>query len=160
MIKFKTIKPFVEEFIVLCFVIFTIFTVFLYTKQISIIKEKPFVIAGIIVIAVTSIMLFVQIVNVGVKALIDFIFQLVKSDNYKFICFCPYEASIFADKFIDWSRGRKSRTYYLIIAEKEKNIYAFISETKADMEIGQVYTLTTTKHSNILIDYISINSFQ
>ena len=97
--KFKSIKPFVMEFVTFVFVIVVILTSFLVGNFIEIrVKMHLLTVAALIVVTVVFIALFSRVVNTGVKALVDFALQRIKEDTYVFLLEQPYKASIFAEK--------------------------------------------------------------
>lgn len=151
MVKFKIIRPFIIELLTFIFVICGIFLGLLAGNYIEIIFHINLFTIGIITIVVLFIILyFSRVVNIGVKALIDFIFQQTKQGKYIFIRQLPYQASIFTEKFGP-NHKRSLGMYYLIQVKNCEQIYTFISPSYVELEEGKVYIITSARSSHILL---------
>lgn len=134
MFKFKIIKPFVTEMVILLFVVAGVTVGLLTGKFIEItIKLHLITIAFIIIVIGLFLALFSRVVNLGARALFDFIFQSTKLDNYEFIKELPYYASVFSEKFGPNSE-RSYGMYYLIQVKKDDEILTFISPFFLDLK--------------------------
>ena len=151
--SFKTIKPFIMEFIILIFVVIGGAVLLLVGNiiKIHINKSVILVIASIIIFFVI-ISLFSRIVNITIRALIDYISQKTKSDDYIFIKEESYQASMFTEKY-DRNHNSVIATYYLIHTKKNNKVYTFLSSSYLEMKEGKMYTIKSGKYSNILTNY-------
>ncbi len=150
--KFKSIKPFVMEFVTFVFVIVVILTSFLVGNFIEIrVKMHLLTVAALIVVTVVFIALFSRVVNTGVKALVDFALQRIKEDTYVFLLEQPYKASIFAEK-CGHSHERSVGMYYLIQAKKDDEVFTFISPIYLELVEGKAYIITSGRSSHIIVN--------
>lgn len=149
--KFKMIKPFVVELITFTFVVSVTCIALIAGNFIEIIFHMhllTIVAVGLVLALLLS--LFSRIVNTGVKALADFLFQKTKEDVYVFLKEQPYKASVFTEKF-GYSRERFVGMYYLIHLKKGNEIYTLISSTYIDLVEGKTYRVKSGRSSNIFI---------
>ena len=156
MIKFKTIRPFIEELAVLLFVVFLIIEGFLFTNLVEIkIKAHYLTIVAIAIVGVYFFSLFYNVVNLGLKALFDYIFQRTTTEKFTFIKQEPIRASGLLEKYN--RKGQKIRCiYHLINVKKENDLYTFWSSNYADLIEGKVYEITFATSSGILLNFIPV----
>lgn len=159
MIKFKKIKPFFFEMVSLVCVIAVFCFCFLnenICKKYNFIQIKipaSFLsIAFIVVVVAIYIGSFSRIMNIGIRSLIDFIFQNTRADVYKFIEVLPFQTSRLTSKH-DKGHPLSLDVHYLIQVKKDGKMYTFISSEYLDMKKGERYTITTAASSHIVLDY-------
>lgn len=153
MIKFRMVRPFVMEMAVFLFAIFVVLFCFLMEDYIVIAIDFNFLTVCLIVILLGYFMfLFSRIINMGVRALFDFVFQKTKNDTYVFLKTLPYVASSFTEK---WGHNRETSIgmYYLVQVEKEGNIITLISPSFLNFKEGNVYNITSAFSSRIILSY-------
>lgn len=150
--SFKMIRPFVVEMITFILVVGTILVALIAGNFIEIIIHMHLLTVGAICfVLVWLIALFSRIVNTGVKALTDFLFQSTKEDIYIFLNEQPYRASIFAEKF-GHDHDRSVGMYYLIHFKKEEEIFTLISPSYVHFVEGKAYRVKFGRASNILLE--------
>lgn len=148
---FKMIKPFIVELITFIFVVSVICIALITGNFIEIIFHMHLVTVVAIVLVLTSLLsLFSRIVNTGVKALTDFMFQNTKEDVYVFLKEQPYKASVFTEKF-SYCHERSVGMYYLIHLKKGEKIYTLISSSYIDFVEGKTYRVKSGYSSNIFL---------
>ena len=147
--KFNTVKSIIFEFIALTFIV-GILIVLLFNNFIEIYCDKFIIKASLIIILFYAIYCFFSIVNLGIRALIDYIFQKTITDKYIFMREEPYDNNIFTGKF-DENHEQTIGIYYIIYAQKNNRIYTFISSSYKEMYTGKIYTIKAGKYSNILV---------
>ena len=135
--KFKMIKPFVTEMLILFFVVAGVTVGLLTGKFIEITIKPHFIpIASLIIVIGLFLSLFSRVVNLGVRAMFDYMFQSTKTDSYEFIKELPYHASVFSEKFAANSE-RSYGMYYLIQVKKGDKVFTFISSSFLDLKTGK-----------------------
>ena len=153
MFKFKIIKPFVEEMLILFFVVVGV-TVGLLSGKFIEITIKPHLLsitASVIVIGL-FLFLFSRVINLGVKAIIDYIFQRTKTGSYVLIKELPYRASVFSEKFTA-DADRSYGMYYLLQMKKDDKVLCFISSSYLDLKTGKEYIIKSAASSCIVLDW-------
>ena len=96
---FKKIKPFVMELVTFLFVVGGILGGLLAENFIEItFRANILTIAAFLLFLFGGLMLFSRVVTTGIRALIDFIFQRIKEDDYVFLEERPYVATVFTEK--------------------------------------------------------------
>ena len=153
MIKFKMIKPFVTEMLILLFVVVSIIVGLLTGKFIEITIKPHLITFSFFLIAIGLFLsLFSRVINLGARAMFDYIFQSTKTDNYEFIEELPYRASVFSEKFASDSKQTYGM-YYLIQVKKDGKVSTFISSSFLDLKPGKKYILKTTTSSHIVLEW-------
>ena len=154
--KFKTIKPFVIELITFVFVISVIIIGLLVGDFIEISFHMHLItIIAIALIIIPLLSLFSRIVNLGVRALVDFVFQKTKEGVYEFLDEQPYEASVFTEK-VGKNHERSFGMYYLIHLKKGNEVYTLISASYVDLIKGKTYIIKSGWSSNIFLNSVPI----
>ena len=153
MFKFKMIKPFIEEMLILIFVAVVVTVGLLLEKFIEItIKPHLLSITAFVIVIGLFLFLFSRVINLGIKAIIDYIFQRTKTGSYEFIKELPYRASVFSEKFTA-NADRSYGMYYLLQVKKDDKILTFISSSFLDLETGKKYIFKTAASSCIVLDW-------
>lgn len=149
--KFRTIKPFVIELLTFIFVIGCV-TIGLFAGNFIEITFHMHLLTltALALLFVSLVSLFSRIVNTGVRALMDFVFQNIKEDCYTFLDEQPYKASVFTEKF-----GHNHETsygmYYLLHLRKGEEVYTFISASYVDLVEGELYIIKTGCSSKVFV---------
>lgn len=152
MIPFQKIKPFIAELAVLILVISGILFGLLKGNFIEITFHAHFItIFFFLMILVLFLFLFSRVINLGVRSLMDYIFQNVKVDQYTFIKEIPYKASVFSEKYNSCSE-RTLGMYFLIQAKKDNAIVTFISPDYLELSEGKTYKIQSAACSHIVLN--------
>ena len=126
--KFRMIKPFVMELIIFIVVIGGVFYGLLAENFIEIkIRAHLLTVTAFLIVIVSLLTLFSRIVNTGIRALIDFVFQHTREDNYVFLEEKPYVASVFTEK-VNHERERSYGMYYLVYVRKSEKVYTYFHQ--------------------------------
>lgn len=156
--KFRMIKPFVMELIIFIVVIGGVFYGLLAENFIEIkIRAHLLTVTAFLIVIVSLLTLFSRIVNTGIRALIDFVFQHTREDNYVFLEEKPYVASVFTEK-VNHERERSYGMYYLVYVRKSEKVYTFLSPIYVEMTPNETYTIRTGYFSKILLKSKLINN--
>lgn len=148
---FRMIKPFVVELITFVLVLGVVFGALLVGEWIEITFHIHLLtVVAVAFVFVALLSLFSRIVNTGIRALTDYIFQSVIEDSYTFLNEQPYKASIFTEKFYD-NHERAVGMYYLVHFEKDDKIYTYISPSYIKLEEGKVYSVKAGRSSHIFL---------
>lgn len=151
-IEFDRIKPFVMEMFIFILVIILIFGGLLAGNFIEIsIRIHLLTVTVFVILCVLLLSLFSRIVNMGIRALVDFFMQSALEEEYEFLRMEAFKASVFTEK-ISKEKKRDLGIYYLIHAKKGSEIYTFISPDYIDITEGKVYRIRTGKASKILLE--------
>ncbi len=149
------IKPFVAEMLILLFVVVSVIVGLLTGEFIEItIKPHLITLAFFIIVIGLFLSVFSRVINLGVRAIFDYIFQSTKTGNYEFIKTLPYHASVFSEKFAA-NTERSYGMYYLIQVKKDDQMLTFISSSFLDLKTGKRYIFKTTALSHIVLEWSS-----
>ena len=149
--KFRTIKPFVIELLTFIFVVGCVIIGLLTGNLIEITFHMHLLtLTALALLLVSLVSLFSRIVNTGIRALMDFVFQSVKEDCYTFLGEQPYKASIFTEKFRH-NHETSYGMYYLLHLRKGKEVYTYISSSYVDLVGGETYIIKTGCSSKVFI---------
>lgn len=153
--KFKTVRPFVLEMFVFIFVIVGIVFGVLVGNYIEIHFNMHLItVAFIILVMVILISYSSRIINLGIRAMLDYVFQHVKEEEVKIIKVLPYRASVFAEKY-----GRKGEIhssigmYYLYQVKSHRGKFELISPYYLDLCEGSSYIVKVAMLSSIIVTY-------
>lgn len=160
MVKFKIVKPFVMEMLVFLFV-FVVVTIGLLTgNYIEITINPNFITISLIVILIALFLgLFSRVVNIGFRALFDFVFQRSKTYNCLFINELPYRASVFSEKF-NKNNELSYGMYYLIHMKNDEETLTFVSPVYLGLDAGKRYTFRIASSSHIVLDWSDCSNIE
>ena len=153
-LKFKSVKPFVFELLtmMLSIGIVLIFSLMLGDIRIYLNKNDFFVVIGVILVLGWFLYVFVRVINLGVRALVDFFCQNSVEDVYTILSILPYRASIFTDS--DTKNRYDCGMYFLVNCKNTDGITStFIAPKYLEIVPEKKYFLKTGKFSGVLIDF-------
>lgn len=155
--NFEIIKPFVTEMLIFVFTVCCIFIGLLAGSYVEItIHMHLLTFAAIVLVFTALISLFSRIMNTGIRALLDFVFQKTKEDTYVFLDVQPYKASVFSECFKS-DRERAYGMYYLVHMKKNVKVYTFLSPTYIELIEGKQYAVRTGSLSGLFIDGVQLD---
>lgn len=152
MIKFRQIRPFIYELLVLLFV-FSVGTLgFIKMKCIEIVVHPNFLFVVAVIVLLIAIGRYLsRVINWGVRAFFDFALQRVTVQEGFFEKQFPFCASSLLDtrtKDGNISKGM----YYIIEIQSNGVVHTLLSTTYLTLESGKEYIFQIAASSSIILD--------
>lgn len=157
-LKFKSVKPFVFELLTMIGVIGVVlaFSLMLGDIKIYFNKNDIFLVTGIVLVLGWFLYIFVRVINLGVRSLVDYLFQKTVENEYTILSILPYRASIFSDS--NTTNRYDCGMYYLVNCKNTNGTtFTFVVSKYLEINLNEKYILKTGMFSGVLIDCIEID---
>ena len=148
--KFKDVRCFIEEMLILIFAIAFVCIAFIELEFIAIAITIPFAVLCIgIVSLILCISLFSRVLHLGFFSILDLVFQNLCTREYVFL----EKQEIYSSKFVFRKNieGREERPYYVMHFKKNNKNYTFITAYDIDLKSGKLYEVKFGVLSGVLI---------
>ncbi len=154
--KFKNISCFLEETLLIFFCVTFVCVVFITRGDVEIGDFSwAFIVTSTLSI-ILWIFLFSRTVRLGVASFLDFVFQNVVNDEY----LVTGKQEIYSSTFVlrkDES-DNDFRKYYLLYAQKNGEVYTFISANDIPFLEGRKYMIFSGALSGVLAGYNEVET--
>lgn len=150
----NNLKGFIFEMLLLIVCITLILSGLLYNQLITITIRIHILTIALLILTITLLIyLYCKIINIGIKALCDFIISGETKIRGTCIKQYPFSASVFADKWDKNYEVRNDIRYYIVIKTSKNEHITLLSPGYLNVIDGMQYTFYIGKSSHIILAF-------